>query len=150
MVVNVRRGDYYSDPDNRREFGFAIREYLVAALGLAESLEPLHRVHIISDDIGWCMENLESLRPDVSVTFADPRDSPIDNFADLSGARRLVISNSTFSYWAAYVSTVLHGDNHRQVIAPSFFSRSRQGVVGWELDPRWTIVADIPGGWDSA
>jgi hypothetical protein len=148
VVVNVRRGDYYSNPSVNREFGINITGYLHTAITRSAEIAPISKVHIISDDIAWCRENLQGLVETATITFADSTDTPEQNFADLSHARRLIISNSTFSYWAAYVSTVRFGDNHANIVAPAFFSRNLESLRGKDLDPRWSIIEEIPGGWD--
>ena len=52
---------------------------------------------------------------------------PHEHFRALASARRLIITNSTFSYWGAYVSNVRYGDNHGLVYAPWFHRRDIDG-----------------------
>lgn len=59
------------------------------------------------------------------------------------------MTNSTFSYWCAYISNVLHRDNYAEVYAPWFHARTIDGGRAYQLDPRWSVITDIPGGWDS-
>jgi hypothetical protein len=150
LVVNVRRGDYYSDPDNRRHYGFPIVPYLQTAVrGALASGGPAGEILVVSDDPAWCEANLSFLRDLApTVTFADRSDGPVGDFFLMVAHRRLVMTNSTFSYWAARIGTQIHGDNHRQIWAPRFFDRSRDGGRSTLVDERWTIVEEIPGGWD--
>lgn len=148
VTVNVRRGDYYSDPRWRPLYGFDVAAYVRRALDIAEGQRPVARVKVISDDIAWCEENLRFLQEGGrQVAWHGPRGDPMDHFVRLCRARRLILANSSFSYWGAYVSTVLHGDNHDEIIAPAFHRRDINDGRAWQLDPRWTIVEDIPGGW---
>lgn len=147
LVVNVRRGDYYSNPAFRAEFGIRLEPYLDAALSSITGDSPT-RVHIVSDDVEWCSRNLAWIKDLAPLTFEDPNSrTPMSDLRRVAGARRLVITNSTFSYWASYIGDTLHGDEH-QVVAPSVFRYADgQPVRSHLLRPNWTVIDDIPGGW---
>lgn len=149
LVVNVRRGDYYSFPPFRGLYGFDIPAYLEVALPRALSLGPAVReILVVSDGIDWCRLKLDGLlRRFAPVEYADPEASAEENFRQVATAQRIVGTNSTFSYWGGYVSNVLHGaDSH--VTMPAFHARQRNGGRAYQLDPTWDIVHEIPGGWD--
>lgn len=148
LVVNVRRGDYYSDPEIRRQYGFDLVGYLRVAVqgSVAHEGDPTCIV-VVSDDLDWCRRELGWLA-DVAPTTWRVDSGPVDDFMTVSAARRAILSNSTFSYWAAHVGNVLHGDNHASVWAPRFFDRTQNGGRSWLLDERWTVVEELPGGWD--
>lgn len=145
LVVNIRRGDYYSDPAVRGRFAFDQIAYLQEVMSRVEGVG---RIVVVSDDIAWCEERLGFLGETAQVEF--PRGSePLHDFGTVASARRLVITNSTFSIWCAYISTYLHRDNHAQIFAPAFGTRPHRGEPWDSVDHRWSIVWDIPGGWDS-
>ena len=149
LVLNVRRGDYYSDPDVRGQYGFDLETYLrLAVQRSCEADGDPRRIVVVSDGLDWCRARLGWLGDAAPVDFASPV-SAVDDFVRVASATRIIVTNSTFSYWAAYVSNMLHGGTHAQVWAPRFFDRSRNGGRGWLLDERWSVVEDIPGGWDS-
>lgn len=105
-------------------------------------------IHVVSDGIDWCHARLGWLADYAPLTFADG-ETPMQNLVTVATARRLVLTNSTFSYWGAYISNVLHRDNHAHVHAPWFHARTIADGRAYQLDPRWTIIENIPGGWDS-
>jgi hypothetical protein len=148
VVLNVRRGDYYSDPVYRGQYSFDIVEYVRSALEVARRQHPVDSVHVVSDDIGWCRDRLGWLSTDSTTTFAEPG-QPVNHFREVAGASRLILANSTFSYWAAYVSNVVHGTDPARVIAPWFHNRLSRHGAAWQLDPRWTVIKEIRGGWDA-
>lgn len=148
LVLNIRRGDYFNDYRFRGKYSFDQIAYLETALAGAAQQGGTDRLTIVSDDIAWCQARLSWLSRFGEVSYVTGAD-PIGHFATLIGARRLIITNSTFSYWGAYLSTALHGDNHHQVWAPRFHARHIDQGRAYQLDPRWSIVEDIPGGWDS-
>ena len=147
LTVNVRRGDYYSDPQYRTEFAFDVASYLRLAVESALSADgPVRRIHVVSDDVDWCRATLTWL-PDLAskITFPQPDEGPIDNFRDVCSSRRLVISNSTFSIWGAAVAGTALGDT--SVWAPAFFQRRYGPGRCYEYDQQWNFVDDLPDGW---
>ena len=138
VVLNVRRGDYYSDPTFRSLFGFDVPDYTRRAIAaLEQSSGPANQILVVSDDPTWCTANLGFLDYGRrSVRFSAGADTPLDNLRSIAQARRLVITNSTFSYWGAYASSVLHADPV-EVWAPDLHSRGVRGGRPWQHDPRW-------------
>lgn len=147
VVLNVRRGDYYSDPVYRGQYSFDVVEYVRTAMQVARRQHPVDRVHVVSDDIGWCRDRLSWLSSECATTFAEPG-RPASHFRQVAGASRLILANSTFSYWGAYVS-VVNGADPSRVIAPWFHNRLARGGAAWQLDPRWTVISEVRGGWDA-
>ena len=146
LVVNVRRGDYYDNPTYRADFGFDVEAYLRHAV--SASLErdgPVRRVRVVSDGIPWCRAHLSWLDERVEEVSYAEGGSPERDLLEVASSPRLVITNSTFSYWAAYLSNAIHG-RHAETWTPRFFRRT--GAPTTDLDPRWTIVESLPGGWD--
>jgi hypothetical protein len=133
LVVNVRRGNYYSEFAGKYAFDQA--GYVAAAL---ERVGPMERVLVISDDPDWCLANLE---PVIRSKARDVEYAPTDalaNFLAIAGARRIIGTNSTFSYWAAHVASVVHPG--AEVIMPRFHARMAHATDAHQLDPRWTVI----------
>lgn len=150
LTVNVRRGDYYSDPVFRAQFGMPVETYLREAVMRAVSERGLPSAfHVVSDGVAWCRENLSWLAELAPVTYEDEtRRTPVSDLFRVAGSRRVVIMNSTFSYWACYIGDVLHESGH-QVVAPAFFRRDEGGSRSHHLRSSWSTVEEIPGGWDA-
>ena len=151
VVVNVRRGDYYADHNVRGYFAFDVDAYLQVALPRVVDQRPVSEVHVVSDGLDWCRARLGwvETRLGLPLTFATGSGGPAADFETAATARRLVATNSTFSYWAGYVHDVLYPGSQADVWAPRFFSRWQDDYSAWQLDPRWSIVEHIPGGWNS-
>lgn len=150
VLVNVRRGDYYSNPYVRGTYGFDIPAYLQPALEEAAQFGDIGSLTVVSDGIDWCRVRLDGLLRGFSpnITYVPSSESPQENFRRVSSARRLIGTNSSFSYWGGYLSDVLYEDRNH-VIMPWFHARLAGGPGAHQLDPHWTVVRDIPGGWDS-
>lgn len=140
IVVNVRRGDYYTHDHLRSRYAFDQAGYVRAALG---HVDPASHVRLVSDDPDWCRQHLDSVLREAadSVTYDPP--GAIDNFTAVASSRRLVGTNSTFSYWGGYVAAELHDDP--QVVMPRFHARGENSSDAYQLDPRWTILDGFTG-----
>lgn len=138
MVVNVRRGDYFTVPANEAEFGMDQVAYIRA--GIQESVQ-VHgvpdRFLVISDGLEWCQRELDALLAEYAPVDYEDGDVAHDLNA-IVNAPRLIIANSTFSYWGGYIGDELNPG--REVIAPWFFGRSFNGGRAHQLRRNWTIV----------
>ena len=125
--------DYYAEHASKYSFDQA--GYLEAAL---ERASPAERALVVSDDAEWCRSNLHALIRSYapSVDYAEP--DPLANFRAVAGASRIIGTNSTFTYWAAYVAGVIHPD--AEVIMPQFHARMVHGTDAHQLDPRWKVI----------
>ena len=148
LVVNSRRGGYDSTTKFRGASGLDLDAYVQTAGERAAADRRIGSIHVVSDGIDWCRARLGWLADHAPLTFAEG-ETPLQNLVTVATARRLLLTNSTFSYWGGYISNVLHGDNHADVYAPWFHARTIANGRAYQLDPRWTIIDDIPGGWDS-
>lgn len=99
--VHVRRGDYVNLKDL---FHPLSPSYYKKALHLAakqfKEEFPL-QIIVCSDDIEWCKKalNLDE-RAEYLVEYSSSTDE-LQDFSILAGCRALIISNSSFSWWAA-------------------------------------------------
>jgi hypothetical protein len=148
LLVNVRRGDYVSNRVNWENYAFDVDDYLRVALARSEEVGgPIPRILVVSDDATWCRDHLGWMsehcgRLDVELAGH----GPATHLAILANAHRMILANSTFSYWGGYLSTWRYG-RPEQVVAPWFHVRADLSGAAWQLDPRWSVVDDIPSGW---
>lgn len=104
-AINVRRGDYLNFPDRHP---VVTKEYILKAVDSLKQ-KPDH-IFVLSDDLDWCKDNLSDLP---NVKFIDWYEA--DGLWLLSLCHDFIISNSTFSWWGAFLS---HKAD-KQIIAPS-------------------------------
>lgn len=150
VTLNVRRGDYFSDPQVRGLFSFDQIAYIDEVLGRlhAQQRRP-SELRVVSDDIRWCKERLRHLEQATDhLVFVESED-PLGDLRTVACSRELIIMNSSFSIWAAYISNHLYGDNHSWIHVPAFGTRPFAGTPWPSIDRRWNVVWKIPGGWDS-
>jgi Glycosyl transferase family 11 len=106
VCLNVRRTDYISIPSTASIMGFVGIEYYKKAVErLCNELNQPPRFFVFSDDLDWCRSSLRWLpsRPIfVSHRLAGPKFS--DYLQLMRLANHFIIPNSTFAWWAAWLS----------------------------------------------
>lgn len=94
-VINVRRGDYLHYPNYHPTVS---PEYIIKALNQIPTTE---HILVASDDIPWCKENLKGTTG--AITYLEGWKSH-EQLWIMAMCHNFVISNSSFSWWAAYLS----------------------------------------------
>ncbi|MDP9889818.1 alpha-1,2-fucosyltransferase [Pseudarthrobacter enclensis] len=98
-AVHVRRGDYVSDAGAAATLGAQPKDYYERAMRHM-SILGFKQFVIYSDDREWVSENLTRR----NVTLA-PEGSAMDDFLGMASSSALIMSNSSFSWWAAYLAS---------------------------------------------
>ena len=102
-AINVRRGDYLTKPT---EHPVVTKEYIQKAL---EYIPDPKIIFVVSDDTPWCMENIKG----DNITYVDY--VTWEALWLLSLCKNFVLSNSTFSWWGAFLGE----SSNSIVITPS-------------------------------
>lgn len=118
-AIHVRRGDYLSAPARAPQYPLPV-SYFLAAMGKMRTELGVDNFCVFSDDIDWARQNLPQA-PGASgkggCVFIDdsvPSSAGID-LCLMSRFPNLIISNSTFAWWAA----ALRLESRGMVISPS-------------------------------
>lgn len=113
LSVHVRRGDNAHDPgtpDKWRYHPLRPTSYYTEEI---EKLRATHSVMVFSDDPAWCRWNIDgdlfwqSSQPRKKEHEKGYKEDAFDDWVDLfmmSFCDRHIISNSTYSWWGAYLS----------------------------------------------
>ena len=111
VSVHVRRGDYVTNPHAARYHGMPGVDYYERALSEISAAEPDAHFFVFSDDPSWVRDNLTFGQ---RLTVVDPgRDA--EDLILLSRCHHHIVSNSSFSWWGAWLSTA----TGKHVIAPA-------------------------------
>lgn len=105
--LHVRRGDYLGLPDFHPVLPI---EYYKMSLN---TINDDSTVLIFSDDINWCKSNFDFIKNKIFIT-------DLEDFEELylmSMCDNNIISNSTFSWWGAW----LNKNNNKKVISPKIW-----------------------------
>jgi hypothetical protein len=134
VCLHVRRGDYVSHPVYSKQLRVQSADYFNTCLAeLTERLDHLH-VFVFSDDPAWVRENIHGNAP---ITFMEKREGHSD-FLDLhlmSHCRHFITSNSTFSWWAAWLST----NPDKIVIVPPAWGYDGSGPPTGLIPSDWQV-----------
>ena len=114
-VINVRRGDYLHYPTYHPVVS---PEYMHKAL----TLVPSNQYIVASDDIPWCKEHLN-----ISNAIYLEGWKIHEQLWIMAMCHHFIISNSSFSWWAAYLSR----HSEKIVIAPETWF-GPEGPATWE------------------
>ena len=108
--LHVRRGDYLTSSLHNV---CNMRYYSKSIAYIQDRFESPH-FFIFSDDLEWCRENFH-IPHCTFVKIQAAKNNPIIDFQLMSLCKHNIISNSTFSWWAAWLN-----DNHeKMVVAPN-------------------------------
>lgn len=129
-AVHVRRGDYVSNAKYNAIFGICSEKYYRHGIELLSQALP---VVIVSDDVAWATEFAESIGPRLAPITISTGTDHFKDLATLAGASELVLSNSTFSWWGAFLGRA----NKTICPTPWFTDQSRDRGLA---RPEWVQV----------
>lgn len=107
--VHVRRGDYLNYPDKHP---VVTMEYLARSMEMMTDQRGVETFMVFSDDIPWCRENFRDLPYDFVYSTNKTAENDL---VEGSCCEHNIISNSTFSWWQAW----LNRNPDKAVISPS-------------------------------
>ena len=102
LVLHIRRGDYVNNP----RFFYCDFDWYIKAI----STFNCNKLHIVSDDLEWCKIHFKQYDP-ILVNLP-----PLNSMGYISSFSNIIISNSSFSWWGAYLS------NANNIVCPSVWS----------------------------
>lgn len=104
VCLNVRRADYVDHPLSAKTHGFVGAKYYEDAV--ARILDSVSQPHffVFSDDIDWCRANLVLPTPHTFVGHEYKGTKFKDYLRLMSLCRNYIIPNSTFAWWAVWLS----------------------------------------------
>jgi hypothetical protein len=138
VCVNVRRTDFVSVPGNAALMGFVGLDYYRKAVeAISARVGAAARFFVFSDDPEWCRNELRWLPNDpvfVDHAYAGPKFSHYLHL--MSMASHFVIPNSTFGWWAAWLSANVH----KTVVAPRNWFHDKTLDAIDLCPPDWLLV----------
>lgn len=133
VCVHVRRGDYINHPVWSKELAICTEEYYKKAMDIVASKVENPVFYIFSncsEDIKWIKENYKF---DYDVKYVDLNNPDYEELRLMYSCKHFIISNSTFSWWAQYLSK----NENKVVVAPSLWNRSVNAsniyMDSWEI-----------------
>jgi hypothetical protein len=116
VAIHIRRGDYVSDPVATERHLICDMPWYKAAWNFVRSnLEDSH-AFVFSDDPAWVRDNL-NFEGNITIVENMPDEEPWKDMARMSLCEHYIISNSSYSWWAAYLSN----SASKMVVAPKYW-----------------------------
>lgn len=135
--IHVRRGDYASKKANRNYFGLLPDRYFLDALMTIENFFSATQVAVFTDDVEWCNHFIRPRLPTIYIGRSPAKRNDAEDMFLLSLCKAIVSSNSSFSWWASWLS---EAEENRVVVPEKWFP----GVDSdWNhlLLPGWTRLS---------
>ena len=111
VCISIRRGDFFSK-SNINDCAVCDKEYFTKALTKLEEYKRKFNFIVFSDDVEWVKSNINFIKSKTS--FETGNDDVYEKLHMMSMCNNFVISNSTFSWWAQYLSK----NKNKIVISP--------------------------------
>jgi hypothetical protein len=134
VCIHLRRGDYFNNKKNKSIFHELKLNYFSEAINLIKKDNNNLKYFIFSDDINYAKKMFEG---EGNFFYIDSNEGS-ESFRDMqlmSLSKHIVISNSTFSWWAAW----LGHEKKINIIAPKLWFRQNLVAHKYYL-PGWHII----------
>ena len=120
IAIHVRRGDFLFDPIN---FPVITNDYINQAIDLIGRDK---KIVFCSDDINFCQLHFrgENIKYRINT-------SPMSDICFMANCDNVIMSNSTFSFWGAYLSM-----KKRKIVFPLNWFAKNSGRDGYEICPK--------------
>ncbi|MSS10117.1 alpha-1,2-fucosyltransferase [Clostridium sp. WB02_MRS01] len=113
VCITIRRGDYVSNKHYKKKFLVCDEQYFLEAMEKIIEDIPNATFFMFSDDVEWVRNNIPV---NGVVTYYESGKDPVwEKLRLMSACKHFIISNSSFSWWAQYLSS----NGNKIVYAPS-------------------------------
>ena len=112
ICVSIRRGDYLSI-NNKNDFYLCDEAYFNKAISYMKEHVSNPVFIFFSDDINWVRNNIQI--NDIEAYYESGEDPVWEKLRLMYSCKNFIISNSTFSWWAQFLSQ----NNNKVVVSPS-------------------------------
>ena len=130
ICVHVRRGDFLTDP----MLGAKDGSYYSKAAEFMLGNVPDPHFYVFSDDIDWCEKNLKFSGPTRYIKDL-PNDIKLRSYFEVMiNCKHFIIPNSSFSWWAAYLSP----NENKVVVAPALWFNDANINTDDLIPANWT------------
>ena len=116
VMLNIRRSDFL----NNNFHGTYGKEYILKGINKLKLQFTDLKFFIFSDDIEWCKDNLHDIPNSTIVTHEHKGNKFYNYFLLMSECKHFIIPNSTFAWWAAYLSK----NKNKKVLYPEIWLKA--------------------------
>lgn len=135
VCITIRRGDFVENSKFKKIHYICTPEYFKKAVDLMKVKIPTATFVVFSDDIEWVKNNMTFPG---QVYYESGIDPVWEKLRMMSLCKHFIISNSTFSWWAQYLSS----NPNKMVIAPSIWKRVSYKSSKIDIyEENWTTIS---------
>lgn len=131
VCVSIRRGDFVDNKKFSKIFNVCGINYFTKAIDIMQKKIKDPVFIIFSDDIEWCKKNINIKG---KMYFENGKDPVWEKIRLMYNCKHFILSNSTFSWWAQYLSR----NEQKIVIAPSRWLN--KGFYKDIYDDNWILI----------
>lgn len=113
VCVHIRRGDYITNPNTKQFHGICEIDYYEKAISYIYSKIPDANFYFFSDDINFLKKNYANKKN--FKIISNSKFNFIEEFVLMLSCSNFILANSSFSWWAAYLSNNVN----KLVVAPA-------------------------------
>lgn len=135
VCVTIRRGDFLNEK-NKETFYVCNEKYFEKALRKMKEKNPNCTFFAFSDDIEWVKNNIKFPG---EVYYESGSDPVWEKLRLMSSCKHFILSNSSFSWWAQYLSEY----KDKIVIAPNKWYNSGKNRRAAIYSDSWEIIDDF-------
>jgi hypothetical protein len=132
VCITIRRGDYVSNEQVKKSSLICTEHYFYKAIKLIQEKVTNPVFFIFSDDVEFVKNNMNF--ESENVFFESGNDPLWEKLRLMYSCKHFIISNSTFSWWAQYLSK----NENKIVIAPSRWRNYKCKLDIYE--PNWILI----------
>ena len=130
VCITIRRGDFLIDK-YKKDFYICTPKYFEKAIDKVKKLISSPQFIVFSDDINWCKKNMKFPS---STLYESGKDEIWEKMRLMYSCKNFIISNSTFSWWAQYLSR----NKEKVVIAPEKWNNFEYSKNIYEKE--WSLI----------
>lgn len=131
ICVTIRRGDFISVEENKKLHYVCNEDYFYRAMDIIAKKVNNPKFIIFSDDIEWVKNNMNFK---YDVLYEEGNDPIWEKLRLMYSCKNFIISNSTFSWWAQYLSR----NERKIVISPNrWFNNEYESKL---IDNKWILL----------
>ncbi len=134
VSVHVRRGDYASNPETNRFHGTCSLEYYSDAFAVICDRVDNPTFFVFSDDPAWTRTNIRP--PGKTVYVTHNGSAAVEDMRLMSHCVHHIIANSSFSWWAAWLSS----SENKIVVSPEQWLATGSAPVKDLIPKEWIRV----------
>ena len=133
ITAHIRRGDYIHDPLCYSLYGNAFNtlDYIRNAFDLLPCELRNYPAIVCTDDISWCQQCILPILSNMGIKASISMLSELDDWRIMANARLNIISNSTYSYTAAFLNHGNKAHKLRLIMPQAYTSRESMHNLGW-------------------